>query len=470
MNATLKFKTMKNSITLVVACGCILLSLACIYSCNTAQAENLTSAQADDSIPDMLTRDHILGSPDEYDMLMDRYDLAIEELNSNPNDAKAMLSLVEIYMTEARITGAFDYYLNAAFDVLDLLDDMGDLDPEVEFRKLAYGASMELTKHQFQKAKDLGEEAVKINPHNSFGYGILVDANVELGYYDQAVQMADKMVSIRPDLRSYSRVSYLREIHGDMDGAIEAMNMAVQAGYPGFEETSWAKVHLATLCAKSGRSEEAKAIYAQTLEERTNFAPAHAGMAEVLLHEGQWESATQHIEKAMNLRNDPHYHVIYASLLLATGEQEEYELHISKSIDLLSQMGEEDSDHGHSHAVGLEMGWIQLEHLGDVDEALHNAKHEFADRPDNIEVNELLATAYYLKQRLERAKRHLDKANTTKKNSPNLICLDGLIAFDEGDHKYGKKQLEKALGSAQSRNSLLMGLAQEKLKDYDRLY
>ena len=51
--------------------------------------------------------------------------------------------------------------------------------------------------------------------------------------------MADKMVSIRPDLRSYSRISYLREIHGDMPGAIEAMKMAIQAGYPGYEDRAW---------------------------------------------------------------------------------------------------------------------------------------------------------------------------------------------------------------------------------------
>jgi hypothetical protein len=50
------------------------------------------------------------------------------------------------------------------------------------------------------------------------------------------------MMAIRPDLRSYSRVSYLREIFGDIPGAREAMLMAIQAGYPGQEET--ASTHL----------------------------------------------------------------------------------------------------------------------------------------------------------------------------------------------------------------------------------
>jgi hypothetical protein len=39
-----------------------------------------------------------------------------------------------------------------------------------------------------------------------------VDGNVEMGNYDSAVAFADKMVALRPDLTSYSRVSYLREI------------------------------------------------------------------------------------------------------------------------------------------------------------------------------------------------------------------------------------------------------------------
>ena len=54
------------------------------------------------------------------------------------------------------------------------------------------------------------------------------------------------MVDIRPDIRSYSRVSYLREIYGDYPGAIEAMKMAVDAGVAGDEATEWARIQLGT--------------------------------------------------------------------------------------------------------------------------------------------------------------------------------------------------------------------------------
>lgn len=86
---------------------------------------------------------------------------------------------------------------------------------------------------------------------------MLVDANVELGNYARSVEMADKMVSIRPDIRSYSRISYLREIHGQVPGAIEAMKLAVSAGYPGMEQTEWARLTLGRLYQRYGMPDSA---------------------------------------------------------------------------------------------------------------------------------------------------------------------------------------------------------------------
>ena len=59
------------------------------------------------------------------------------------------------------------------------------------------------------RASTWPSRAVALNPNNAFVYGLLCDANVELGHYDEAVRMADKMNQVRPDLRAYSRVSYL---------------------------------------------------------------------------------------------------------------------------------------------------------------------------------------------------------------------------------------------------------------------
>ena len=79
------------------------------------------------------------------------------------------------------------------------------------------------------------------------------------------------MISIRPDIRSYSRIAYLREIHGDIPGAIEAMKMAVDAGAPGDENTEWCRVQLGKLYEKTGKIKEAEMHYAIALNNRQNY-------------------------------------------------------------------------------------------------------------------------------------------------------------------------------------------------------
>ena len=61
-------------------------------------------------------------------------------------------------------------------------------------------------------------------------YGVIVDAQVELGRYGEAERTLQRMVDLKPNLASYARVSYFRELHGDLDGALEAMRLAVSAG------------------------------------------------------------------------------------------------------------------------------------------------------------------------------------------------------------------------------------------------
>src|SRR6185369_13741394 len=110
-----------------------------------------------------------------------------------------------------------------------------------------------------------------INPYNSFIYGVECDALVELGKYDEAIKAGDKMVSVRPDIRSYSRISYLREIIGDYPGAIDAMKLALESGYPGLEQTEWVRTYLGRLYEITGKTQTAEAYYQQALTNRENF-------------------------------------------------------------------------------------------------------------------------------------------------------------------------------------------------------
>src|SRR6185503_19572241 len=104
-----------------------------------------------------------------------------------------------------------------------------------DFAAMTQMGALALARHQFREAIDWGEKARASSPGTALIYGVIGDAQIELGQYDSALATFQTMVDLRPDLSSYSRASYMRELHGDVDGAIEAMQRAVQAGGPNTE-------------------------------------------------------------------------------------------------------------------------------------------------------------------------------------------------------------------------------------------
>ena len=142
---------------------------------------------------------------------------------------------------------------------------------------------------------------MKLNGYNAQIYGGLVYANVEMGNYAKAVALCDKMMSIRPDIRSYSRVSYLCEIHGETEGAIEAMKLAVSAGYPGQEDHARARLTLGNLYQNNGNLTQAQAQYRQILNERPNYPFAIAALAGVEAKKGNPAEAEKLLKMACDI-------------------------------------------------------------------------------------------------------------------------------------------------------------------------
>ena len=205
----------------------------------------------------------------------------IYKIKSNPGDIKSLNQLAAIYVQEARISGNYSYYDHAASNCVHAVLKKDSKN----FEALSYKALIYLSQHHFAEGLTVAEQLKRLYPYSAFVYGILVDANVELGNYETAVEDAEKMISIRPDIRSYSRISYLREIHGDITGAIDAMKMAVDAGSPGMEPTEWARVQLGKLYEQLGEMKYAEMHYTIALENRPGYPYALAGLARIALHE-----------------------------------------------------------------------------------------------------------------------------------------------------------------------------------------
>lgn len=339
----------------------------------------------------------------------------------NEEAAEARIKMAHLFINEARITGEHGHYYPAALAILSEIP-ADHPDQDIRFRKLATRASVELSLHDFAQALETAEAAVQLNPYNAQIYGALVDANVELGNYEEAVVMADKMVSIRPDMRSYARVAYLREIHGQVDGAFEAMQLAVDAGFPGYEATAWARLTLAEMYERYGKTAAARQTYQQILAERPGYPFAIAALANLEAEAGNYEEAEQMLKTACTAIPEFGFYEKLAGIYKATGREAAFQ----QTMDELWVMLKEDTDSGHD--MSLEYANLYSDLAENHNKALTYALGEYEKRPANIDVNRVLAKIYSRIGETEKASLHLEKAKATKAQYPELNTIAQQLA------------------------------------------
>ncbi|MCC6414269.1 MAG: hypothetical protein IT270_21640 [Saprospiraceae bacterium] len=391
----------------------LLLAASCRQEKNATALAGLGVSQ-NSNIPTLLDRHEALRQGKEWDDVQNYYGNCRRELMADPKALEPRYKLAALFIQEARVTGEHPHYYPAALQMLNEILAAKPTDKDILFRALSAKAAVELSLHEFGKALVTAQEAVKINPYNAQLYGVLVDAHVELGQYKQAVDMADKMVSIRPDLRSYSRVSYVREIYGQVDGAKEMLELAAKAGIPGQEARSWALLTLGKLYQTYGEADKARSLFEGILTERPDYPFAIAALGELDLEEKKYDQAEKQLNRAVAIIPEVGFYESLAQLYRATGRNAEYQ----KLIPQIEMMMLEDSDKGHN--MRMEQALLYTDLAPDLNKALTFAKEEYAKRPDNIDVNRLMARIYALRGEKSLALQHLEKAGVTGSKHPEL--------------------------------------------------
>ena len=442
--------------------GIFVLSISIMSCSNDSKSENEKSNKpAFAQVPELQERGIAYGPNEEMDNISRIYAKSIAAVKKNPFDIPARITLSEVFITEGRLTGNHTYNYNAAIQVLDEVLASDSTNADQRFRALVDKATVKLSLHMFAEAKQLGEEALKINSHNAGVYGVLVDANVELGDYAKAVEMSDKMNSIRPDLRSYSRISYIRQIYGDVKGSEDAMILAVEAGYPGMEQTEWSRITLGKIYEDYGDLPSAEMHYRIALRERPNYAFAMAALGNIERKKGDLEKAEELITKAMQFMDDASFYEkraeVYRDMKQDEKAQADYATAINilqyaqktppdgtKSVDGKTSNAYANLNGTQNHNHGLAIARLCFQEGDQLDNALENAEKEYAIRPDNIDVNKALAMIYYQKGNMEKAQEHLTKALSTQTKDPELVCLKGMIYVKTGDATQGKKLIRES--------------------------
>lgn len=269
----------------------------------------------------------------EWAVIKNNATILFNKIRQNPFDVKSLMKLTALYIQEARNTGNFNYYNVAA---LQCVNTVLKKDP-VNFEALTFKATILLSQHRFAEGLTIAGQAQQLYPLNAYVYGLIIDGNVELGNYPAALDAADKMVSIRPDIRSYSRIAYLREIYGDIPGSIEAMQLAVNAGAPGDENTEWCRVQLGKLNEKIGQITTAKMHYTIAEENRPNYPYALAGLARIAVTEKQYAQALALYQRADSLIPDHTFKEGMAEVYNLTGTPDKAKMVAGEILNYMKQ-------------------------------------------------------------------------------------------------------------------------------------
>ena len=363
-----------------------------------------------------------------------RIDSAQSKIKLAPDEPDSYNLLASAYSQKARETG--DFSLNAKAE--EALSRSLEVAPD-NYDALKLRAKILLTYHRFREALEVARHAQALRPRDHDVYGALTDALVELGDYEEAVRAAQAMVNLRPDTASYSRISYLRELHGDTEGAIEAMRTAVRAASPQDPENlAWCLVQLGNLLLNGGKPAEAEREFDRALKTFPDYRMALQAKARARIAARDLESAISIYRREQELdRNWADAALALGDLYTKQGQVEEAKRQYEwfESLERKNAAAENDWHH---------LVYFWADHNQNLDEALVLARRAREQRAD-IHTCDALAWTLFKQGQFTEAKASIDEATRLGTRDARILYHAGLIYNELGERQKAAEYLRLAL-------------------------
>ncbi len=355
-----------------------------------------------------------------------------QRVRDHPDDATALSTLASAYTQRARETGDPSFYALAQTAV----DRALALEPR-NVQAVVVAGGLALSRHDFTRALALGQQAVAIEPSFVATYGVLTDANVELGRYDEATIAAQQLADGHPDFAAYSRISYIRELHGDLDGAIAAMQQAVDAGSAIRQDAAWGRVLLGNLYLTKNDIDGAARQYEQAATLLPDDPNAKFGLAKLAIARGELATAEPLLRDVVQARPLPEYVIALGDLLWSQGRTQEADQQYA-TVGVIEQL---------FAAAGVD---------NDIELALFDADHDIApektyesalaayQRRSGVYSADTVAWAAYKAGHLDAAQAYIALAERIGTRDPRFSYHAAMIAAASGDSVAAQQHLRDA--------------------------
>ena len=351
------------------------------------------------------------------------------EIRVHPKNIKTYLAASNAYVQKIRETADASYYATID-ELLNTATGIDAQNPDI----YALKASVANGRHHFKEGLDLIQRALLLKSNVASYYGIKADSEIELGKYDDAEKSLQSMVDMKPNYSAYTRISYLRELTGDIAGAEEALQMAISAGSTFTENVAWAYVELGMLQMRTDLL-AAERSFTIALQIQADYAPALEGIGKIAFARGDVKSAYTSFNKAFALHALAQYATdlgdVYSTQGDVSNATREYALaDIAYRKSAVSGL---DSD--------LEYSLFLSDH-GDATQALEKAERAHTHRP-SIYGADAYAWALYKNNRSKEAMQFVHEALRFGENDASIVFHAGMIAKANGEVVQAKKYFKK---------------------------
>jgi tetratricopeptide (TPR) repeat protein len=311
-----------------------------------------------------------------------------------------------------------------------------------------------LGKHEFAAALEQAKLLNKKMPDDVMVYGFLTDANVELGNYADAENAANWMLKLRPaNQPAVTRAAYLRELFGDIDGALELMEMAYQSNPPTqVEDGAWLLTQMAHLNLARGNTAAAEKELQQALTMFPGYHYALGNLAKVRIQQKRYAEAVALLQQRYEAA--PHAENLFelAVALQLAGRNDE----AGKAFSEFEQKSLKETNIGDNS--NHELIVYYADYANSPEKALAVAQREIARRRD-IHTLDCYAWALYKNGQYTAAQKQIETALSVGIRDANMFRHAGEIALKTGDMDAAKRYLSKAAelnswGSQQAREML----------------
>jgi len=305
--------------------------------------------------------------------------------------------------------------------------------------------SILIGEHEYPAALEAAKRLNKRVPDDVMVYGLLTDANVELGNYKDAEDSAQWMLNLRPGNRpALIRAAHLRELFGDTEGAYELMELAYQSTPPTETgERAGILTQMGHLRLASGNTDAAEKLFQQALTSFPYYPSALGDLAQVRIVQKRYAEAVVLLEQ--RYQDAPHPENLYDladALQLAGRDTEAKKAFADFEAKSLAESSRKDNSQ-------RELVFYYADHTHQPAKALQVAKQEFAWRHD-VYTLDAYAWALHVNGQDAEARKQIETALAVGIRDSKIFAHAGEIALKLGDRTAAENYFQEAVSLQRS--------------------